>query len=587
MSDILPTVTSGSVLLPLLIVMPLLGALLLCFIPKEQVAAHRGIGITFSLLTFCLSIPLLTGFDNAAPGFQPGLDFSTSWIDAIGARLTLQVDGVSLWIVLLTTFLTPLILLGASKAVTERVREFVIAMLVLETAMLGALLATDLLLFYLFWEMMLIPMYLLIGIWGGKNRHYATIKFVIYTVVGSLLMLVGVVFLYTKAGSFAYADILAVELTKTEQIWLFLAFALAFVIKVPLFPFHTWLPDAHTEAPTAGSVILAGVLLKMGTYGLLRFALPLFPEAMGLFSPYILVLSTIGIVYGALVAFAQGDVKKLVAYSSVSHLGFVMLGIVALNQQAVEGAILQMVNHGISTGALFMLVGMVYERTHTRAITDYGGIAAKMPIFTVFFIIVTMSSIGLPGTNGFAGEFMILSGAFLEALPIMPWDSWNGLAIICAVVATTGVLLGAIYMLSMVRRVFFGPLTNPDNEDLEDLSPREVGLLIPLVVLIFVIGFFPKSFTEPMTASVETIVDTYGTRVEAVRDPRAKRGEPRTAVSPSAAEPRAAVSPSAAEPRTAVSPSAAEPRTAVSPSAAVPRSAEAAPVRVSPIHEGE
>jgi len=539
MSDILP-VASGSVLLPLLIVMPLLGALLLCFVPREQVAAHRGIGITFSIITFCLSIPLLTGFDHAAPGFQAGLDFSTSWIDAIGARLTVQVDGISLWIVVLTTFLTPLILLGASKAVTERVREFVIAMLVLETAMLGALLATDLLLFYLFWEMMLIPMYLLIGIWGGSNRHYATIKFVVYTVVGSLLMLVGVVFLYTKAGSFAYADILAVELTKTEQIWLFLAFALAFVIKVPLFPFHTWLPDAHTEAPTAGSVILAGVLLKMGTYGLLRFALPLFPEAMGMFSPYVLVLSTIGIVYGALVAFAQGDVKKLVAYSSVSHLGFVMLGILAMNQQSVEGAILQMVNHGISTGALFMLVGMVYERTHTRAITDYGGIAVKMPIFTVMFIIVTMSSIGLPGTNGFTGEFMILSGAFLEALPLS-WDSWNGLAIVCAIVATTGVLLGAIYMLSMVRRVFFGPLTNPHNEELEDLTPREVGLLVPLIVLIFVIGFFPKMFTEPMTASVETIVDTYGSRVEAVRDPRARRGEPRASDSRGASAPTAAV----------------------------------------------
>jgi NADH-quinone oxidoreductase subunit M len=395
-------------------------------------------------------------------------------------------------------------------------------MLVLETAMLGALFATDLLLFYLFWEMMLVPMYLLIGIWGGQNRHYATIKFVVYTVVGSLLMLVGVIWLYIKAGSFSYEKILALELTATEQTWLFLSFALAFLIKVPLFPFHTWLPDAHTEAPTSGSVILAGVLLKMGTYGLLRFAIPLFPEAMGQFSPVILILSTVGIVYGALVAFAQGDVKKLVAYSSVSHLGFVMLGIVALNQQAVEGAILQMINHGISTGALFLLVGMVYERTHTRAITDYGGIAAKMPVFTVFFIIVTMSSIGLPGTNGFAGEFMILSGAFLEALPLAPWDSWNGLGLICAAVATTGVLLGAIYMLSMVRRVFFGPITNPHNEELEDLTPREVGVLLPLVVLIFVIGFFPTSFTRPMTASVESLIAGPGARVEAARDPRAK-----------------------------------------------------------------
>ena len=531
MTDLIEQATSsgsGSVLLALLVLVPVLGAILIAFIPKEQEAAHRGIGITFSAIAFLLSLPLLTGFDAAAPGFQPGLDFHMGWVESIGASLTLQVDGISLWIVLLTTFLTPIILIGAKTAVDKRVREFVISMLVLETAMLGALLATDLLLFYLFWEMMLIPMYLLIGIWGGKNRHYATIKFVVYTVVGSLLMLVGIVWLYVKAGSFAYEDILAVSLTQSEQIWLFLAFALAFLIKVPLFPFHTWLPDAHTEAPTAGSVILAGVLLKMGTYGLLRFALPLFPEAMGTFSPYILILSTIGIVYGALVAFAQGDVKKLVAYSSVSHLGFVMLGIVALNQQAVEGAILQMVNHGISTGALFLLVGMVYERTHTRAITDYGGIAAKMPIFTTFFIIVTMSSIGLPGTNGFSGEFMILSGAVLEALPIAPWDGWNGLAIICAVIAVTGVLLGAIYMLSMVRRVFFGPLTNPHNEELSDLSVREVGVLVPLVAMIFAIGFFPTSFTAPMTASVETVVDTYGSRVEAVRDPRAARSDART-----------------------------------------------------------
>jgi len=526
----LQATSSGSVLLPLLVFVPAIGAILLAFVPREQVAAHRGIGVAFSVLAFLLSLPLLTAFDLTAPSFQPGLDFELGWIDALNAKLTLQVDGISLWIVLLTTFLTPLILIGAKSAITQRVREFVIAMLVLETAMLGALLATDLLLFYLFWELMLIPMYLLIGIWGGHDRHYATLKFVVYTVVGSLLMLVGMIWLYVKAGSFAYADILAVDLTGDEQTWLFLGFALAFVIKVPLFPFHTWLPDAHTEAPTAGSVILAGVLLKMGTYGLLRFALPLFPEAMGLFSPYILVLSTIGIVYGALVAFAQGDVKKLVAYSSVSHLGFVMLGIVALNQQAVEGAILQMVNHGISTGALFLLVGMVYERTHTRAITDYGGIAAKMPVFATFFVIVTLSSIGLPGTNGFAGEFMILSGAFLEALPIAPWDAWNGLAIVCAVVATTGVLLGAIYMLSMVRRVFFGPLTNADNEELADLSPREIGVLMPLVVLIFAIGFFPRTFTEPMTASVETVVDTYGSRVEAVRDPRATVGIKTTAV---------------------------------------------------------
>ena len=514
--------TTGSILLVLLVLLPLLGALLLAFIPREQETAHRGIGLTFSLLAFVVSIPLLTGFDATAPGFQPELDFSVGWIASLGARFSLQVDGISIWIVLLTTFLTPLILISARRAVGERVREFIIAMLVLETAMLGALLATDLLLFYLFWEMMLIPMYLLIGIWGGKDRHYATIKFVVYTVVGSLLMLVGVVYLRVKAGSFAYEDILQVSLSSAEQLWLFLAFGLAFVIKVPLFPFHTWLPDAHTEAPTAGSVILAGVLLKMGTYGLLRFALPLFPHAMGTLSPAILILSTVGIVYGAFVAFNQKDVKRLVAYSSVSHLGFVMLGIVALKQQAVEGAILQMVNHGISTGALFLLVGMVYERTHTRQISDYGGIAASMPVFTAMFVIVTMSSIGLPGTNGFSGEFMILSGAFLEALPFLPVDGWNTLSLVCAIIAVTGVLFGAIYMLSMVRRVFFGPMVHAHNANLKDLTTREIGVLLPLIALIFAIGFFPAKFTKPMSASVEVLLDRYGSQVELVRDPRAK-----------------------------------------------------------------
>jgi NADH-quinone oxidoreductase subunit M len=489
-------------------------------VPKAQEGAQRSLGIVFSMAVFALSIPLLTGFDNTVGGFQSQFDLKLPWIESIGASVTLQLDGISLWIVILSTFLTPLILLGTRNSIEERVREFVIAMLVLETAMIGALVATDLLLFYLFWELMLIPMYLLIGIWGGKNRHYATVKFVVYTVVGSLLMLVGMIYLRIKAGSFDYEAILALSLSLDEQIWLFLAFGLAFLIKVPLFPFHTWLPDAHTEAPTAGSVILAGVLLKMGTYGLLRFAMPMFPEAMGEFSPAIAILSVVGIVYGALVAYNQGDVKKLVAYSSVSHLGFVMLGIVAIEAQAVEGAILQMVNHGISTGALFLLVGMVYERTHTRAITDYGGIAASMPVFTVFFVIVTMSSIGLPGTNGFAGEFLILSGAFQDALPAAPSTGWNTVALICAIVATTGVLLGAIYMLSMVRRVFFGPLTRPENEALTDLTPREIGVLLPLVALIFALGLFPRSFTEPMSESVSALVDDSGIRVRKARDPR-------------------------------------------------------------------
>ncbi len=524
MQDVMNTMSTtepgGSMLLLTLILLPLFGALVVAFVPKEQATAQRGLAATFAVAVFALSLPLLTGFDDTVGGFQAQFDLHMPWIESIGASLTLQLDGISLWIVILSSFLTPIILLGTKTSIEERVREFVIAMLVLESAMIGALVATDLLLFYLFWEMMLIPMYLLIGIWGGKNRHYATVKFVVYTVVGSLLMLVGIIYLRIKAGGFGYEEVLALDLSLEEQIWLFLAFGLAFCIKVPLFPFHTWLPDAHTEAPTAGSVILAGVLLKMGTYGLLRFALPLFPEAMGEFSPAIAILSVIGIVYGALVAYNQGDVKKLVAYSSVSHLGFVMLGIVALEAQAVEGAILQMVNHGISTGALFLLVGMVYERTHTRAIKDYGGIAASMPVFTVFFIIVTMSSIGLPGTNGFAGEFLILSGAFQEALPAEPWGAWNSVAILCAAIATTGVLLGAIYMLSMVRRVFFGPLTRDENRALKDLTGREIGVMLPLLALIFGLGFFPKTFTEPMAESVAALVDDAGLRARAVRDPR-------------------------------------------------------------------
>lgn len=517
----------GSILLAALVLLPLLGAVLLAFIPREQTAAHRGLGATIASLVFLLSIPLVTGFDAAESGFQPQWLLDIGWIEPIGASFTLAIDGISLWIVVLTTLLTPIILIASQRSIGHRVREFVIAMLVLESAMIGALLATDLLLFYLFWEMMLVPMYLLIGIWGGKDRLYATVKFVIYTVVGSLLMLVGIIYLYVKTGeqgpaSFAYERVLALELSFTEQLWLFGAFALAFCIKVPLFPFHTWLPDAHTEAPTAGSVVLAGILLKMGTYGLLRFALPLFPEAMGEFSPLILVLSVIGIVYGALVAFAQEDVKKLVAYSSVSHLGFVMLGIVALTPQAVEGAILQMVNHGVSTGALFLLVGIIYERRHTRDIKQYGGIAASMPIFATLFLIVTMSSIGLPGTNGFTGEFLILSGVFLDALPVgtgaHDFGSWPMLATIGVVIATTGVVLGAIYMLSMVRRVFFGPVTHDANKGLADLTGREKLVMAPLIALIFIIGLFPTLLTAPMSASVDQLVKDVRPRVVEVRD---------------------------------------------------------------------
>ncbi len=501
-----------------LVLLPTLGALFMGLVPKGQDIAHKAISTSIALLTFIVSLSLLGAFDDLEAGFQ--LREHIEWIPSIGAAIRLGVDGISLWIVMLTTFLTPLILIGSYSSIDKRWREFGVSMLVLESAMLGTLFATDLLLFYLFWELMLVPMYLLIGIWGGKRRLYATVKFFLYTMVGSLLMLVGIIYLYLEAGSFDYEALLALRLEPTEQLWLFGAFALAFLIKVPVFPFHTWLPDAHTEAPTAGSVILAGVLLKMGTYGFLRFALPLFPHAMAEASPLVLILSTIGIVYGAMVAWAQLDVKKLVAYSSVSHLGFVMLGIVALNTQAVEGAILQMINHGISTGALFLLVGVVYERRHTRAIEDYGGLAASMPRYTLVFIIVTMSSIGLPGTNGFVGEFLILSGTMMEGLPADPAQGWPALVVACVVIATSGVILGAIYMLSMVRRVFFGPIVHEVNRSLEDLNLRETLVLAPLVIAIFVIGLFPGTLLGSMHASVDQLVTETRPHVDPVRDPR-------------------------------------------------------------------
>ena len=523
MTDIITTEAANSGegfwLLSLLILLPLVGAVTLMLVPREQKTAAWGVGISITGLSFLFSLALLGDFDLVTSGFQWVED--VAWIESIGAGWRLGIDGINVWIVLLTTFLTPIILVGSLSAVKDRVREFVAAMLVLQAAMIGALCATDLLLFFLFWELMLVPMYLLIGIWGGKNRIYATVKFFIYTMVGSLLMLVGIIYLYVRAGTFDYTEILKLALSDDEQFWLFSAFALAFAIKVPIFPFHTWLPDAHTEAPTAGSVILAGVLLKMGTYGFLRFALPLFPSAMGTYSPLILVLSVVGILYGAFVAFAQQDIKKLVAYSSVSHLGFVMLGIVALNQQAVEGAILQMINHGISTGALFLLVGIIYERRHTRELSDYGGIAKSTPILATFFVIVTMSSIGLPLTNGFVGEFMILSGSLQEGYPAyahLPLLSWPKLMIFFTILATSGVILGAVYMLNAVRRVFFGPITQEANKTLSDMNLREILVVAPLLALIFIIGLFPNRFLEPMHASVEALIADSKPRVATVRD---------------------------------------------------------------------
>jgi len=420
------------------------------------------------------------------------------------------IDGISLFLILLTTFLTVVSILSSWTAVREKVKGFMISMLLLETGMIGVFVALDLFLFYVFWEAMLIPMYFLIGIWGGPRKIYATIKFVLFTLFGSLLMLVAIIVLYflqhsyTGVYTFNLLEMYKVVLPYGSQFWLFYAFALAFAIKVPLFPFHTWLPDAHVEAPTAGSVILAGVLLKMGTYGFLRFCLPLFPDAYQSAIPLISILALIGIIYGAMVAMVQKDVKSLVAYSSVSHLGFVMLGLFALNVQSVQGGILQMINHGISTGALFLLVGMIYERRHSRLIDDFGGVAKVMPVFAGFFMIVTLSSIGLPGTNGFIGEFLIILGAFKSNM-------------VYAILAALGVILAAIYMLWMYQRVFFGKVDKPANEKLLDLNLREKLILVPLVILIFWIGLYPKPYLSKMEKSVTSLFELAGQKSSALQ----------------------------------------------------------------------
>ncbi|HCE68483.1 MAG: NADH dehydrogenase [Geobacteraceae bacterium GWC2_55_20] len=478
--------------------LPILGVLLLLFIPKDSKSVLRNVTLAVTLVNFLVSLTILSGFQTNAE-FQ--FIENMPWIAAgpFVMRYNIGIDGISLWLVILTTFIMPIAVLSTYTAVEEKVKEYMICLLMLETGMLGAFISLDLFLFYIFWEVMLIPMYFMIGIWGGKNKIYAAVKFFIYTMVGSLLMLVALIFLYFKgmeAGitDFGLLQFFSLKLDMTTQIWLFLAFAFAFAIKVPMFPLHTWLPDAHTEAPTAGSVILAAVLLKMGTYGYVRFAIPLFPDAAHKFAPMIATLAVIGIIYAALVAMVQEDVKKLVAYSSVAHLGFVMLGIFAFNVEGISGGMLQMLNHGISTGALFLIVGFIYERRHTRLITDFGGLSKQMPVFATIFMIVTLSSIGLPGTNGFVGEFLILIGSFESELR---W--WT-------VVATSGVILSAVYMLWVFQRVMFGELDNPKNQKLLDLNARELTIMVPLIVMIFVMGLYPKPFIDKMDPAVRKLV---------------------------------------------------------------------------------
>jgi NADH-quinone oxidoreductase subunit M len=487
----------GSWILTIITFLPLVGCLFILLIDRSKTTFVKTSALIFSLVNFILSLYLYFNFDSSTSAFQ--FVVNEGWIPNLGVSYHLGIDGISLFLVLLTTFLSCIAILSSWSAITEKVKGYMISMLVLETGMLGVFVSLDLFLFYVFWEGMLIPMYFLIGIWGGPRKIYATIKFVLFTMLGSVLMLVAILVLYfmnykyNGFYSFNLFDIYRLPIPGGTQLWLFLAFALAFAIKVPMFPFHTWLPDAHVEAPTAGSVILAGVLLKMGTYGFLRFCLPLFPGTFIQLTPIFSILALIGIIYGALVAMMQKDVKSLVAYSSVSHLGFVMLGIFTLNMQGVEGGILQMINHGISTGALFLLVGMIYERRHARLIEDFGGLLKVIPIFSGIFMVVTLSSIGLPGTNGFVGEFTILLGAF----------RFNRTY---AAIATSGIILAAVYMLWMYQRVVFGKVTNPENEKLKDLNWRERIILIPMLLLIFWVGVYPKPILSKMEKSVQSLI---------------------------------------------------------------------------------
>ncbi|MCX8118832.1 MAG: NADH-quinone oxidoreductase subunit M [Desulfobacterota bacterium] len=503
----------GIPILSFLIFFPLAGAFLLLFLKKEETL--RWTTLVIALIEFLASLPLFFKFDPTTGSMQFVEDWW--WVEAYGISYKVGIDGISLLLVLLTTFLTVLCILCSWTAITFRVKEYLFSFLFLETGMVGALVALDLVLFYVFWEAMLIPMYLLIGVWGNPARRiYAAIKFFLFTMAGSVLMLVAILALYfhqastAGKGTFDLLELYRLNLPVSTQYWLFSAFALAFAIKVPMFPFHTWLPDAHTEAPTAGSVILAGVLLKMGTYGFIRFAIPLFPHAAFGLMPLISTLALIGILYGALVSMMQPDLKRLVAFSSVSHLGYVMLGMFAFNPQGVQGSIYQMLNHGISTGSLFLIVGMLYERRHTRMIADFGGISKAMPVLAACFMIVTLSSIGLPGTNGFVGEFLILLGAFQANR-------------VYGVLAATGVILGAAYMLWMFQRVMFGKITHPENEGLKDLQVREVLTLVPMIALIFLMGVYPKVFFDRMEASVEKFLSEVKAKVEM----KAERPEPK------------------------------------------------------------
>ena len=519
----------GFPILSLITFLPLVGAILLLMVGREQIRSLRNLAFLVSVATFAASLPIPFVYDQTTPAMQ--FVERAAWIPSLGVTYFVGLDGISLWLVMLTTFLSPLAVLCSFESIKHRAKEYYVFMLVLETGMLGVFLSLDFFLFYVFWEVMLVPMYFLIGVWGSDRRLYSAIKFFLYTLFGSVVMLLGILAIYFYAGAqtgtytfdvlalmrVAYPnasvfDFLGVSLGFQDLVWL--SFALSFAIKVPMFPFHTWLPDAHTDAPTAGSVILAGVLLKMGTYGFLRFNLPMFPEASQHFVPLVFVLSIIAIIYGAMVCMVQPDMKRLIAYSSVSHMGFVMLGMFAFNAQGVQGSLLQMINHGLSTGGLFLIVGLIYDRRHTRQIAELGGLSKQMPIYATLFAIIMFSSMGLPGLNGFIGEFLILVGAFRVSW----W--WGAFAV-------TGIVLGAAYMLWLYQRTMFGEITKEENKTLSDLNAREMATLIPIIALCFWIGLYPSPFLRAMEVSVANVIQAVekGAAGKAVQGKKAAAGQ--------------------------------------------------------------
>ena len=536
----------GSWVIPAVLALPLVGAILIMLIPRNERGLALGVGFGFSLATFFLSLALIGYFNASSGSFQMILD--KEWIPGLGAHFKVGVDGISLWLILLTTLTTPIVLLSSFKAVEHKVREFAACILLLEVGMLGAFVALDMFLFYIFWEVMLIPMYLLIGIWGGHRRIYASIKFVIYTMIGSLLMLVAILYVYAKHGAATgiyttdYSALVNFDLSPTAQVWCFAAFALAFAIKIPLFPLHTWLPDAHVEAPTSGSVILAGVLLKFGIYGFIRFAMPMFPYGAHELAPLIAILAVIGIIYGAFVAFAQEDVKKLVAYSSVSHLGFCAVALFAMNTAGVSGSIFAMLSHGLTTGGLFLAIGVLYERRHTRRLAEYGGLWAQMPVFAGVFLVVTLGSAGLPGLSGFIGEFLAIFGTFTASSDHLPYARLLG------ALAATGVIFGAVYLLYMFQRMMFGPIKVEANKSLQDLTGREIAVFTPLIILIIGLGFYPQPLLKSMEPSVDHFIARYESKLARTKQKMQQATPKRTVPAPARPAAKAPARPAAQAP---------------------------------------